>query len=158
MLNHYSWTSYFVAVALLLVIYYIFIGIRFYGNDIRKIFKSRDAVPAQDEPQQTVHEDPAVTQPELDYADQYVQDNYPDNDIRETDDLIAEAKSLINAAANKAYSPKSLIARLRELFARYTSLKTSPHRPAINEMILSECERTGVAELTEDEVDAWWSD
>lgn len=158
MLNHYSWTSYFEAVALLLVIYYLFIGIRFYGNDIKKLLKSPDARPSQDEPQQIVDEEPAMAQPELINADQYVQDNYPDDDIRETDDLIAEAKSLINAAASKAYGPESLITRLRQLFNKYTSLKTSPHRPAINEMIVSECERTGVASLTEDEVDAWWSD
>jgi hypothetical protein len=158
MLNHYSWTSYIEAVGLLLVIYYIFIGIRFFGSDIRKLFKSPDARSAQDESEQIVHEEPAVAQPELINTEQYVQDNYPDDDIRETDDLIAEARSLINAAASKAYGPESLITRLRQLFNKYTSLKTSPHRPAINEMIVSECERTGVASLTEDEVDAWWSD
>lgn len=157
MLNHYSWTSYFEVVTLLLVTYYIFIGIRFYGSDIKKLFESRGARPAQDGPEQVVDEESTVAQPKLINADQYVHDNYPDDDIRETDNFIAEAKSLINAAASKAYGSESLITRLRQLFTKYTSLRTSPYRPAINEMIVSECERTGVASLTEDEVDEWWS-
>ncbi|MFD0795465.1 hypothetical protein ACFQZX_17720 [Mucilaginibacter litoreus] len=158
MLNHLSWTSYFEAVALLLVIYYIFIGIRFYSDDVRKFFEQQNPKPSQDEPEQPGFEETAPLQAEPEISDQYVQDNYPDADIRETDDLIAEAKSLINAAANKAYSPESLIIRLSELFSKYTSLKISPYRPAINELVVSECERTGVAALTEDEVDEWWSD
>jgi hypothetical protein len=156
MLNHYSWTSYLEAVVLLLVIYYLFIGIRFYRDDIRAFFSQRNSTVPEVLPEPPVNEEPLTLHAEFNNQDQYVQDNYPDNDIRETDDLIAEAKSLINAAANKAYGPESLITRLRELFSKYTSLKTSPHRPAINEMIVSECERTGVAELTEDEVDEWW--
>jgi hypothetical protein len=158
MLNHYSWTNYFEAVTLLLVIYYLFIGIRFYSDDIRAFFSQPNATAPEVLPEPSVNEEPISLQTEVNNQDQYIQDNYTDNDIRETDDLIAEAKSLINAASQKAYGPESLITRLRELFTKYTSLNTSPHRPAINEMIVSECERTGVAELTEDEVDEWWRD
>jgi hypothetical protein len=158
MLKHYSWTSYFEAVALLLVIYYLFIGIRFYSDDIRSFFSQRNATTPEVLPEPQANDEPTTLHAEIDNQDQYVQDNYPDNDVRETDDLIAEAKILINAASNKAYGPESLIKRLRELFTKYTSLKTSPHRPAINELVVSECERTGVASLTEDEVDEWWRD
>jgi hypothetical protein len=159
MLNHLSWTSYFEAVIVLLVIYYLFIGIRFYATDIKQLFNpSGKSAPVNSLPEQLVFKDTEQAPEGLPEEVIYGVDNYPDADIQQADELISALKKQITAASGKIYSPDTLLPQLKTTFQEYNSLKTSPHRPAINEQVVTECERTGVAELTEDEVDQWWSD
>ena len=159
-LNHLSWTNYFETVLLLLVLYYIFIGFRFYGGDIRRLirFPAFRGMSDKHTPDQQVFSDKNVADNTLPEEVSYLFAGHSDNDIREADELIAELKEIIGLAFDKAYAPEALLQQLKAAFLGHTTLKTSPHRPAINELVVTECERTGVAELTEDEVDQWWSD
>lgn len=159
-LNQLSWTSYFETIILLLVLYYAFIGFRFYAGDIRQLFK-RSALPAaanQRMPDQLLFNSDEAAGGSLPEEVSYMYASHPDTDIRETDELIATLKDCIKVASGKAYAPAALVLQLGAAFKRYPALKTSPHRHAINELVVTECERTGVAELTGDEVDQWWSD
>jgi hypothetical protein len=160
MLNHLSWTSYFEAVIALLVIYYLFIGVRFYATDIKQLFASGGkSVAANSLPEQLVFKDVEKPAEGLPEEVIYGQENHPDNDIQQTDELISSIKKRVAAASSgKTYAPDRLLPELKAIFTEHRSLKTSPHRQAINEQVVTECERTGVAELTEDEVDQWWSD
>jgi hypothetical protein len=158
MLNHLSWTNYFEAIMPLLVIYYVFIGIRFYAADIKRLFApaGKDG-PTKSLPDQLLFKDTEYAAEGLPEEVIYGRDNCPD-DIQQADELISLIKKRIATASGKPYAPASLLPALKATFRAYGSLKTSPHRPAINEQVVTECERTGVAELTEDEVDQWWSD
>jgi hypothetical protein len=159
-LNHLSWTSYFETIILLLVLYYTFIGVRFYAANIRQLFK-RSILPAaanQRMPDQLLFKGGDTAGDGLPEEVSYMYASHPDNDIREADELIASLKDCIRLASDKAYAPDALVMQFKAIFKRHASLKTSPHRPAVNELVVTECERTGVAELTEDEVDQWWSD
>ena len=159
MLNHLSWTSYFEAVIVLLVIYYLFIGIRFYATDIKQLFAPAGKRAADNRlPEQLVFKDAEKPVEGLPEEVIYGQENYTDDDIQQADELISSIKKRITAANGKTYSPDTLLPQLKAIFQEHGSLKISPHRPAINEQVVTECERTGVAELTEDEVDQWWSD
>jgi len=158
MLNHLSWTSYFEAVVLLLVIYYVFIGSRFYAADIKQLFvPAGKNGPDKSLPDQLMFKGDDDAAEGLPEEVIYGRDNYPD-DIQQADELIALIKKRVEAASGKLYAPAVLLSELHAIFREHNSLKTSPHRPAINEQVVTECERTGVAELTEDEVDQWWSD
>ncbi|MDB5143680.1 MAG: hypothetical protein JWQ66_2393 [Mucilaginibacter sp.] len=159
MLSHLSWTNYFETVMLLLVIYYAFVGIRFYAADIRGLLRlsSKSGTPRQ-LPEQLVYREQERPVDILPEEVSYASGSYPDDDIRETDELIASVKSRIAEASGKAYAPDELIPQLKNIFKKHAGLNISPHRPAINELVVTECERTGTAGLTEEEVDQWWSD
>lgn len=159
MLNHLSWTSYFEAAILLLVIYYVYIGIRFYAEDIKKLFSHPFKQDGGESVKETFsHRDRNAPVDGLPEEVSYGEEIYPDNDIKEADELIKWVKKCVAPASNKPYAPDVLILQLKEIFRAHITLKSSPYRPAINEQVVTECERTGVAGLTEDEVDQWWSD
>lgn len=160
MSSHLSWTSYFEAVMLLLVLYYAFVGFRFYSADIRRLL-NHSAPPdhaAPGLPDQLVYKETKSPNGGLPEEVSYTYDNYPNDDMLKTDNLIAAVKNCIKSASGKPYDPDALLPQVKKVVKEYASLRTSPHRPAINELVVSECERTGVAGLTEDEVDQWWGD
>ncbi|SDF45220.1 hypothetical protein SAMN05216464_11860 [Mucilaginibacter pineti] len=160
MLSHLSWAGYIEAVIVALIIYYAFVAARFYGSDIKELFARKgDQNPTiHTLPEQLVYqaESQAVLKPEI--PDNFIVDEYIDSDLEDADELIGKLKRSIHGASEKAYAPGNLVNQLKNIFKAYASLKKSPHRPAINELVVSECERTGTAELSEDEVDEWWSD
>lgn len=159
MLSHLSWASYWEAVIALLAIYYLFVGLRFYSADI-KGWLSPEALTrnAGDRlPDQLVYPEPAAADHGQPEEVSYTDEHYPDEDILQADELTFSVKALITAASDDTYAPDQLIAKLKTVFKKHHVLANSPYRPAINELVASECERTGVAELTEGEVDEWWS-
>jgi len=159
MLNYLSWASYWEAVIAVLVIYYAFVAIRFYTPDIRQLITrpSLKINAVNELPEQLVYQEEAVADQGLPEEVIYADDHYPDEDILEADELTISVKALVSAASGKPYAPDQLIPQLRSEFQKHQVLTNSPYRPAINELVVSECERTGVAELTEDEVDEWWN-
>lgn len=159
MLSHLSWAGYWEAVIVLLVIYYLFVGIRFYSAEIKGLL---DHPALQNNagnglPDQLVYPEQETQANGLPDEVSYSDDTYPDEDILEADELTIAVKALIMAASGKPYAPDQLIPQIKAAFKTHSVLKDSPYRPAINELVASECERTGVGELTEDEVDEWWS-
>jgi hypothetical protein len=158
MLNHLSWASYWEAVIALLVMYYLFVGIRFYSADIKELLGNpvlRNS--AGGLPHQLVYPEQAPPDHGQPEEVSYIDDHYPDEDILQADELTLSVKALIATASGKSYAPDQLVPQLKAVFKKHSVLTNSPYRPAINELVASECERTGVAELTEDEVDEWWS-
>jgi hypothetical protein len=158
LLNHLSWASYFETVILLLVIYYLFVGFRFYKTEIQRLLGNTVKNNSyQNVPGQLQYKEAGKVVNESAVLETYPNESYPDEDIHLADNLTAAVKRCIAATAGKAHAPDQLIPQIKDIFNKHASLKHSPHRPAINELVVSECVRTGVAELTEDEVDAWWS-
>jgi hypothetical protein len=159
-LNHLSWTTYFEVVTLLLVLYYALIGARFYAADIQRLLRRPVPLNTADKlvPDQLSFKGGEIAGDSLPEEVSYLFASHSDADIREADELIASLKDCIRTASDNAYAPDALVLQFKTVFNEHASLKTSPHRPAINELVVTECERTGVAELTEDEVDQWWSD
>ena len=158
MLKQLSWASYWEAVIIILVIYYVFIGIRFYAMDVRQLWNrfltQTGLFPKPADPllydAGMADTDPATL------STAFPDNQYPE-DMHEADQLIASLKDCISAASGKAYYPDALKTQIKALFQTHHSVKSSPHRPAIVEMVVSECEVTGTAVLTEEEVDQWWS-
>jgi len=159
MLNHLSWTAYFEGVSTLLLIYYLYVGIRYYAADIKQLLSSAGKNgPGTKLPEQLVFNDAEHPSGDFPKEVSYEQSLYRNDDIQEADKLISSLKKKITAASGAAYAPVKLLTELKAVFQEHPSLKNSPHRPAINELVVTECERTGVAELTEDEADQWWDD
>lgn len=161
MFKQISWTTYFEVIIFLLIIYYVYILLKFYREDLRRLFRigKTSENTAQEIPQALRYEAPGPADQNfiISTGDLNV-DNQPDGSLEDADQLIGQLKQVIQSASGKPFSPAVLIPQVKKLFAKSPSLRRSPHRPAINELVVSECERLGTALLTEDEVDQWWNE
>lgn len=157
MLNDISWTDYIMAVGITLVIYYLFIGVKYYAGEIKDLlsgkrkFKLKPALPAAHEKQydQNIEsEQPGITGFE----------NSKDDEFIELEHLIGRLKTVIEDASHREMVPQEFKQYLTMILKEYPSIKDSPLRSSVNEMIISECQKYGTVMLNEDEVDSLWID
>ncbi|SDF15573.1 hypothetical protein SAMN05216464_113144 [Mucilaginibacter pineti] len=160
MLKQITWTSYIEIVLLLLIVYYSYIVFKYYREDLRRILRIGQLETGNQETPQVLRyegRDPRDENFIISTSDQNP-DNRPDGSPEEADELIRQLKQVILSASGKPFSPAVMIPQVKQLFRKSAALRQSPHRPAINELVVSECERLGTALLTEDEVDQWWNE
>jgi hypothetical protein len=160
MLKQISWTTYFEVVIFILVVYYVYILLKYYKDDLWRVLRIGRTESGNQEIPQALHyeaPEPANQSFMISTSDRNP-DNQPDGSLEDADQLISQLKQLIQSASGKPFSPAVLIPQVKKLFAKNTPLRQSPHRPAITELVVSECERLGTALLTEDEVDQWWNE
>jgi hypothetical protein len=161
LLNHLSWSVYLQITAILLVSYYIVIGLKFYRNELIAFFNKCTGRNDLENglPDALIYEEP-MAQPGHSGLNaeegSYVAEADSSTEIIE--EFIGRSRKLIEQAALKTYSPAALIYNLQQLFTEYPQLKSSAHRTAIGELIADACGQNGTAELSEDEVDAWWDE
>lgn len=160
MLNQVSWTTFFEIIIFLAAVYYLFVLFRYYAGDIRQMLQPRsDETTDHQIPDALRFEQPEeVHHAHVEPVLRAGPESLPDDTLEETSEIRGQLKQCIQRASGKSFAPAVLIPQIKKLFRDFPDLQFSPHRPAINELVVQECERTGTALLTEDEVDAWWSD
>lgn len=156
MFTNISWTDYFITVAILLAIYYLFIGIRYYSGDIKDLLsgkrtlKFKGAVPATGSRyNQDDEQNPSAA---------VGFENTSDGEFTEVEHLIERLKSIIEDAFQRKLILQEFKQYVSSVLKEYPSVKYSPLRSSINELILSECEKYEGVTLTEGEVDLLWKD
>lgn len=154
MFNQISWTDYLLAVSILLAIYYLFVGVRYFSGDLkaqlagkRKLTLKPSGFPQNEPLQNEASEDISVTT-----------DEDTDDEFAEVEHLIEKVKAMIADALNQQLVKEEFKQYLRLVLKEFPSIKTSALRPSINELIVSECEKQGIAAFNEEEVDELWSD
>jgi len=158
MLNQLSWTNYFEIVLLLTAIYYLFVLFRYYRQDAYQMFQSQSERSDQQqvpkvlryEEQELITEPAPTNHTDFQADDQYMV--FP----REAAELNRHLIACIGKAAGKPFAPAVLIPQIKKILQDNAALSNIAQRPGINELIVRECENTGTALLTEDEVDTWW--
>ncbi|WP_130855646.1 hypothetical protein [Olivibacter jilunii] len=161
-LAKYSWTEYFMAVAAITIIYYVLVGLKYYGKELlagagtkRVPIKSTAAI-GEDEPIEEPF-GPAVTTPEVYQPVEEVPfEDTPDESFREVERLTGELKVLIEEAAKKMFDKRKLLGALKPLLAKYPVVNHPAFREAVDEYIVTECRSKGAVVLTEDEVEVLW--
>lgn len=157
MFTNISWTDYFITVTILLAIYYLFVGIRFYAGGIKDLlsgkrklnlktalyYNSKSEYPSDAEG--NIH-------PEASFEET------TDKEFTEVEHLIERLKELIADASRRKMIPQEFKQYLSLVLKEYPSVKNSSLRTSVNELIVSECEKYGTVTLTEDEVDLVWKD
>ena len=159
MFTNISWTDYFAAVVLLLTIYYLFVGVRYYSADLKDLFSGKqnpdfrtalsndtDGENIQPTEENYTNERPAFAI------------TTDDNDFAEVEHLIDRLKSVIADASYKKLIPQEFRQYLHLVFQEYPNIKNSPFRSSINELVASECEKYGAVALSDDEVELLWKD
>ena len=158
MLTNISWTDYIVAVAILLAVYYFFVGIRYFFDDLKALFSGKSNLRFMvGISYDTVRE--SIQPSEKNYNGESPDfETTTDDDFAEVEHLIECLKSVIADASGKKLIPQKLKQYLSLVLQEYPNIKNSPFRTSINELIASECEKYGAVILSEDEVEYLWMD
>lgn len=158
MLHHITWHQYLNGIALLAIIYYAYIILRYYRPEIQNGISRLQG--GKDEGQraailqyQEEEQSPAEHASHQVAAEEYSEEQ----EISAYDHFAGELKACIAKAADKPFAPAVLIPQLKKILQVPREGIASTDRDNINALIVNECEKTGTALLTEDEVDQWWS-
>ena len=158
MFTNISWTDYFITVAILLAIYYLFVGIRFYAVDIKDLLSGKRKLNLKTAlPFNSKGEYPSSTEGNIHPSEASFEET-TDKEFTEVEHLIERLKALIADASRRKMIPQEFKQYLSLVLKEYPSVKNSSLRASVNELIISECEKYGTATLTEDEVDLVWKD
>lgn len=154
MLSDFSWSNYTVVVTILLVIYYLFIGLRFYIHELRSIFlrgqvqlgvlqnQELDVIRTHDAPLHEPSQEP------------FMEDS--NGSSPQLENLINKLKGAIEAGIDMQLSKHDILKNMQLVLRKHSPLKSPTFKAAINELIISECEKYGFTMLDEDEIVVLW--
>ncbi len=159
MFSSISWTTYLLLLLALLIVWYLFIGLRYYPGELRRILKSRNrtslTIDSDGEAKKiAASSTKAIGSPEVTQEDVVLPES-PDDTFKQVESLVEKLKNAIAEASTKKQVHPELMYYLRLLIKEFPDLKYSPYRSAINELIISECEKLGTA-LNEEEAENLW--
>ncbi len=160
MLTGISWNNYIDVVVLLSIVWYLFVGLRYYFEDIKDLVTGKRKLQFRSIVGKPI--------PKLGYDFDYQKSDEILNApvefetvnpvFNEVEDLTARLKNAITDATQKKLVKNEFEDRLRFILKEYSSLRDSPFRPSLNELIVSECERQESVLLTLEEVEALWNE
>lgn len=158
MLTGISWNNYIVVVVLLSVVWYLFVGLYYYFDNIKDLVTGKRKLQFRS----LVGKPISKSDSDFDYQKSDEILNAPvefetvDPVFNEVEDLTASLKNAISDATQKKLIKSEFEAHLRFILMEHTLLGNSPIRPSINEFIVSECEKQESVPLTHQEVDSLW--
>jgi len=154
LLHQISWHQYLIVILVTAIIYYLVITLRYYRPELQNL-QRRVSGDKLGEQLQALQYQPAEEEAPSASVQSPGERPYHGEIISNTDFLVGELKACIARAADKPFAPAVLIPQLKLILLEYQSIAVS-ERPTINHLIVDECEKTGTALLTEEEVDQWW--
>ncbi len=157
MLQNISWTDYIMAVAVALVVYYLVIGVRYFSSDIKELLSGKRRLKFRMSPA-AVSDGNNVPKEEQQERDGEGFENTSDNEFTEVEHLIERLKSVIADASRRKLIPDEFKQYIAMVFKEYPSVRYSPLRSSVNELIVSECQKYGAVTLKDDEVDLLWKE
>jgi hypothetical protein len=155
LLHQITWHQYLVIALIAAIIYYLVVILRCYQPELRKIKQHFSGNQNREVLQALQYQDPETETPAPITQVTASQQNNAGESINENDILTGKLKACIAKAADKPFAPSTLILQLNGVLQQHKDLAITA-RPAINHLIVKECEKTGTALLTDDEVDQWW--
>ncbi|OXB10178.1 hypothetical protein B0A81_03970 [Flavobacterium plurextorum] len=158
MFTNISWGNYIVVVILLLASWYLFVGFRFYFDDLKEVISGKRKLQFRGF-EDSNYQDP---QSELKYQESPEaisdQNSLGEFDItfQDVDALVGRLKSFIADAAKKKLVKKEFTYYLQLLLREFPSVKNSPFNSSVSELIVSECDKLESINLTQKEAEALW--
>lgn len=154
-----SWTDYLAVVAILVMIYYAYVGVRYFSGDIRGLLTGKRKlhfrrVKRDEEEEPTSYVTDIASSPTS--PSNFEESN--DSDFEEVEHLISRLKDVIADASGRELIPQEFSHYLRITLKEYPNINNSVLRPSVNELIVSECEKYGTVTLSVEEVDRLWND
>lgn len=147
-----TWSNYFELLAFALVIYYLYVGLRWFRADIATLFR-RGRLSAETASQGSSL---PITGDLQGSEELCVQTEQGSHVLSEAEMLTMALLAAIAEISSQPYEPRATVQKLKAIICRYVELRNSKQRAAINSLVAAECKKTGIAQLSEQDVDMWW--
>jgi hypothetical protein len=154
LLHQISWHQYLTITLIAAIIYYLVVILRCYRPELQNL-QRRVSGYKQADHLQALQYQPADEEVKSAPVQDLTEEPYHEEAITDTDILAGKLKACITKAADKPFAPSVLIPQLKIILKEHQHIAAS-ERPAVNHLVVGECEKTGTALLTEEEVDQWW--
>lgn len=159
MFRNILWNDYIIVVVFLMVSWYVFVGLRYYLDEIKDVVGGKKKLQGW-EKNEELKVEPEADLRLQDSLGRISSEMYPQESntiFHEVEALIKQLKSVLNEVAQKEPSKQELEEKLRLILIEYPLLSDSPYRSAVDELIVSECEKYGLPVLIQQEVAALWN-
>lgn len=159
MVTNISWTDYLMVMLLLLVIYYVLIGFRYYFNDLKKL--AANLIPTAfgsklENPESSNFDD--TTKAFKQMTAEGPDAGTTEDTLLEVEHLIMKLKEIIENASIQNTAKNKFKENLKSILNQYPEIKNSPFQSAVNELIISECTKHDSIILSENEVVMLWNE
>ena len=152
MFTNISWASYILVVTLLLAVWYLVIGMRFYFNDLQNLLTRKR------KPDLQLASDDTYLTTGSEFTPEQTEASNTDNLFQAVEMLTAKLKETIADASSKNYHKEEFNFLLQLTLKEYPHLKGSPYQIAISNLIASECEKYGSLHLSAEEQVMLWKE
>ena len=153
MLTNISWANYTLVVVLLAASWYLFVGLRFYFAELKDLAsgKKRFQIPSFSQVQSN------ADYPEVPNGiPSSLNETQTDQTFQDVEDLVEKLKNLAADASRRKLPKKEFMYYLSLVLNEFQTVKNSPFRSSICELVVSECDKLELIHLTEKEVDVLW--
>ncbi|WP_016988467.1 hypothetical protein [Flavobacterium sp. ACAM 123] len=157
MFTNISWSNYIFVIVLLLASWYLFIGFRYYLFDITEIVTGKRKLRNHRIKDLEIHYD--VVHPQT-FTGSSKKTSFGETEetILDIDAFAEKLKNLVKDASQREVIKSEFIGHLSLLFTEYSSIKNSPFRSSVSELIISECEKLDTISLSHVEVEDLWNE
>lgn len=157
MFTNISWTGYLTVVTILLAIYYLYVGVRYFSSDLKTLFAERQKLKFKASLPGNNKADNLLISEESRLETSSFEET-TDDEFTEVEHLIERLKSVIADASRRKLIPQEFKQYLSMVLKEYPTIRYSPLRSSINELMISECEKYGAVALKEAEVELLWKE
>ena len=157
MFTNITWSNYSIAIGLLLLIWYSFLGFRFYYQELKQIGAGKRKIQLPvlggNRIRQTRFESNEMnnSKSELSFSESSCT-------LEDTEQLSSLLINAIREGVERNFSKEEVQIYLKLILNDYPSLKESSYRSTINELMVSECEKHPRMILTYAELDGLWDE
>lgn len=160
MFTNISWGNYTTVIVLLLLSWYLFIGLRFYFAELKEIltgkqkfqFRSIDNTRNPETASNSGYQE----SPDSLSSQSHLAES--DKTFQEINKLVEKMRNVVVDVAQGKLPKQELVDYLGIVLREYPSVKKSPYRSSVTELIVSECEQLESIYLTQQEVEALWDE
>lgn len=160
MFTNTSWTTYLIFVALFLSAWYLIICLRFYSSDILNFISSKTKAQKRDNGNgsQPTHDEGIKTETSQEDTHKATSLNEAQTDhlFEDVETLSAKIKDAVADASTKDYNKEEFFFLMQITLKAYPQLKGIPFQAAINNLIVSECDKYGFIHPSSEELDRLW--
>jgi len=159
MFTNISWGNYIVVVILLLASWYLFVGFRFYFDDLKEVISGKrklqfrgfeNAMYQDNEPELNYQESPETISNQTSFGEF-------DSTFQDVDALVARLKNFIADAAKRKLLKQEFLDYIQLLLKEYPSVKDSAFRSSVSELIVTECKTLGSIPVSQAEAEGLWN-
>jgi hypothetical protein len=151
-----TWLRYFELLAFALAAYYLHLGVHWYRAEITRLFRTGGSSSVTDQQRPLLAETSDIRELDSSADSQQTVKMHEHESLREEDLLATALLAAIAESSGGLLEPIAVAQKLKAVLLGYPGLGRSPHRAAINRLIVAECKKAGIAQLSESEVDGWW--